>query len=226
MAVDGAIRAPPSRAETLSTSCSGTPVTTRFCCRVTRTSPPVSRARSATATIWAPVSSPTRTGTPTETRARRASRAAAPMWSVSGGARLELVVGQRVAEAALDLRAHALGPEVVDHELEPGLDAGEAVAQVFLPRVEERAQDRQRLVDRDEDAELACEPRHGRQAAADEDREAGLAVPHDADERDAVDLGRVAAVRAGGDRDLVLARQVGVVRVAVEERASPRRGRA
>ena len=64
---------------------------------------------------------------------------------------------------------------------------------------------------------VACEPRHGRQAAADEDREAGLAVAQHADERDAVDLGGVAAVRAGGDRDLVLARQVGVVRVAVEE---------
>jgi hypothetical protein len=39
----------------------------------------------------------------------------------------------------------------------------------------------------------------------------------DADQRDAVDLRRVAAVGAGRDRDLVLARQVRVVRVAVEE---------
>ena len=45
-----------------------------------------------------------------------------------------------------------------------------------------------------------------------------LAVADHADERDAVDLRRVAAVRAGRDRDLVLARQVGVVGVAVEER--------
>ena len=191
-------------------------MSTRFCCRVTRTSPPVSSARSAIATIWSPVSSPTRTGTPSETRPACFSGAAAHV--VGEGRRgVELVVGQGVPEPALDLGAHAVGAEVVDHELEPRLDAGEAVAQVFLPGVEERAQHRQRLVDRDEDAEVAREPRHRGQAAADEDGEAGLAVTQDAHERDAVDLGRVAAVRAGGDRDLVLARQVGVVRVAVEE---------
>ena len=75
-----------------------------------------------------------------------------------------------------------------------------------------------RLVDPDEDAEVAGEPRHRREAAADEHAEAGLPVADRADERDAVDLRRVAAVRAGGDGDLVLARQVGVVGVAVEER--------
>ena len=132
--------------------------------------------------------------------------------------RLEGVVGQRVAEAALDLLAHALRAAVVDHELHPRLDAGDAVAQVFLPRVEERAHDGHRLVLADPDAQVAGDARHRREPAADEHREPLLTVADHADERDAVDLGRVAAVRAGRDRDLVLARQVGVVGVAVEER--------
>ena len=131
--------------------------------------------------------------------------------------RVELEVGERVAEPPLDLGAHALRPEIVDHELDPRLHARDAVLQVFLPGVEQRAQHGQGLVDADEDAEVAGEPGHRREAAADEDAEAGLTVPDRADEGDAVDLRRVAAVRAGGDRDLVLARQVGVVRVAVEE---------
>ena len=131
--------------------------------------------------------------------------------------RLERVVGQRVAEAALELGAHPVGAVVVDHELHPRLHARDAVAEVLLPGVEERAEHGQRLVGADEDAEVARESRHRGEAAAGGDGEARLAVAQDADERDAVDLGRVAAVRARGDRDLVLARQVRVVGVAVEE---------
>ena len=132
--------------------------------------------------------------------------------------RLQRVVGEWVAEPLLDLLPHALRAAVVDHELEARFHARDAVAQVLLPRVEERPQDGHRLVDADPDAEVAGDAGHRREAAADEHGETGLAVAQDADERDAVDLGRVAAVRAGRDRDLVLARQVGVVGVAVEER--------
>src|SRR5207248_1414293 len=61
------------------------------------------------------------------------------------------------------------------------------------------------------------DPRHGREPAADRDREAVDALVADADERDAVDLGRVAAVGARRDRDLVLAWEVRIVGVPVEE---------
>ena len=132
--------------------------------------------------------------------------------------RREREVRQRVPEAPLDLGAHPLGPEVVDHELHARLDARDAVAEVLAPRVEERAQHRDRLVRPDEDAEVACDAGHGREAPADEHAEPGLAVAEDADERDAVDLRREAAVDAGADRDLVLAGQVDVVRMPGEER--------
>jgi hypothetical protein len=58
---------------------------------------------------------------------------------------------------------------------------------------------------------------HRRETAADPDCEALGALVDDADQCDAVDLGRVAVVGARGDRDLVLAREVRVVGVAVEE---------
>src|SRR2546421_8594252 len=73
------------------------------------------------------------------------------------------------------------------------------------------------LVFGDEDAHVARDPRHRRQGAADADGEALAALVEDADESDAVDLRCVAAVRAGGDRVLVLPRQVAELRVAVEE---------
>ena len=130
---------------------------------------------------------------------------------------VELEVGERVAEPPLDLGAHALRPEVVDHELDPRLHARDAVLQVFLPGIEQGAQHGQGLVDPDEDAEVAGQPRHRREAASDQHAEAGLTVSDRADEGDAVDLRRVAAVGAGGDGDLVLARKIGVVGVAVEE---------
>jgi hypothetical protein len=129
----------------------------------------------------------------------------------------EREVGQRVAQAALDLRAHALGADVVDHELHPRLDARDAVAEVLAPGVEQCAEHGDRLVGTHEDAEIARDARHRREAAADEDAEPRLTVAEDADERDAVDLRREAAIGAGADRDLVLTRQVDVVRMPGEE---------
>src|SRR5439155_21683639 len=64
---------------------------------------------------------------------------------------------------------------------------------------------------------VAGSPGYGGETAADADREAVAPVLDRADEGDAVDLGRVAAVGARGDRVLVLARQVREVGVAVEE---------
>ena len=99
--------------------------------------------------------------------------------------------------------------------------------QILAPCVEDRGEHLDGLVLRDEDAEVAREARHRREAAADEHAEALAALVDHADEGDTVDLRRVAAVGAGGDRVLVLARQVRVVRVAVEElgrRCRARRG--
>jgi hypothetical protein len=124
---------------------------------------------------------------------------------------------QRVAEPLLDLRADALGAEGVDHELHARLDARDAPPEIVAPGVEDGAEHGNRLVGPDEHAEVAGDPRHRRQTAADEDAEAGLSVAEDPDERDAVDLGRVAPGGAGRDRDLVLAREVDVLRVAGEE---------
>ena len=90
--------------------------------------------------------------------------------------RLEAVVGERVAEPPLDLGPHPLRAVVVDHELHARLHAREAVAEVVLPGVEQRAQHRQRLGLRDEDAEVARHPRHGGEPAADEHGEALGAV--------------------------------------------------
>ena len=132
--------------------------------------------------------------------------------------RRELEVVERAAEPLLDPFAHAFGPEVVDHELQPRLDAGDAVAEVVPPDVEDRREHGHRVVLRDPDPELAGDPRHRGEPAADQHAEPLLALAERADEADAVDLGRRAAVRARRDRDLVLPREVRVVGVAVEAR--------
>src|SRR5579884_4262346 len=126
-------------------------------------------------------------------------------------------VVEAAPEPRLDAGAHALGPDVVDHELQPRLHPRDAVAQVLAPLVEDRRQHLDGLPLRHPDTELARDPRHRREAAADQHPESLLAVVERADERDAVDLRRSARIRAGGDRDLVLARQVRVIGVAVEE---------
>ena len=107
-------------------------------------------------------------------RARaRACSGCTPMWSARVVVeRRQREVGERVAEPPLDLLAHAFRAVVVDHELDAGLDARDAVAQVFLPCVEQRPQHGERLVLADEDAEVAGDARHRREAAADEHREA------------------------------------------------------
>ena len=197
---------------------SGTSASTRFCCRVTRASPPSSLERALPiASSCSPRDEPEVDGDAD----RRQPVLLLPLHADVVGElaleRREREVRQRVAEALLDLGAHPLGPDVVDHELHARLDARDAVAEVLPPGVEQRAQHRDRLVRPDEDAQVARDPRHGREAAADEHAEPGLAVAQDADERDAVDLRREAAVGARADRDLVLARQVDVVRVAGEE---------
>ncbi len=74
--------------------------------------------------------------------------------------RLEREVGQRVAEAQLDLFPHPLRSAIVDHELHPSFDARDAVAQILLPGIEQRPHHRHRLVLADPDAEVAGEPGH------------------------------------------------------------------
>ncbi len=131
--------------------------------------------------------------------------------------RRQAEVGERPSEPLLDPLAHALGTDVVDHELEAGLDAADAVVEVGRPGAGDRREHLDGLVLGHEDAELLCDARHRGEPAADQHAEALLALVQRAHERDAVDLGRVVAVGRGRDRVLVLARQVGEVGVAVEE---------
>ena len=181
-------RAPRAARRRRSTSPAGTPVRTKFCCRVMRTSRPLRRRARRARSSASPLTSPTWTGTPTR-RSPSCFCGPTPMWSVDGGGAGAARSPGSAAEPLLDLGAHALGPDVVDHELEPRLDARDAVAEVLLPGVDDRAQDRQRLLVADEDAQVAREPRHGREPAADQHGEARAAVVDRADERDAVDLG-------------------------------------
>src|SRR5206468_2307203 len=102
-------------------------------------------------------------------------------------------------------------------ELESGLNARDAVTEVVRPGAGDRAQDFDGFLLRDKDAHVARQPWDGGEPTADADGEALAAFVDRADERDAVDLRRVAAVCARGDRVLVLPRQVGEVRVPVEE---------
>src|SRR5208282_5779547 len=105
---------------------------------------------------------------------------------------------------------------IVDHELEPRLDARDSVLGRPLPYVDDRAHHRHRLLAGDEDAEMARQARGGRLSAADAHRKALAPVVEHPDQRDAVDLGSVALMPACGDRYLMLARQVRVLAIAVE----------
>ena len=81
--------------------------------------------------------------------------ACTPRWSrgASDG-RGQREVGERAPEALLDPLAHALGPDVVDHELEPRLDAADAVVQVGRPGSGDRREHLDGLVLGHEHAEL------------------------------------------------------------------------
>ena len=83
---------------------------------------------------------------------------------------------RRATEPRLDALAHALGADVVDHELEARLHPRDAVAEVVRPGARDRAEDLDRLVLRDEDAQVARDPRHRREPAADAHGEALAAL--------------------------------------------------
>jgi hypothetical protein len=138
---------------------------------------------------------------------------------VRGGLRTnrrQVVPLERSAEPRLDALEHALRADVVDHELEPRLHARHPVLQILAPDRRDGAEDLVRLLLRNEDAEIACNARNRRQAAADLHGIALTAVVDRTDERDTVDLRRVAAVGARRDRVLVLAREIRPGRIAVE----------
>lgn len=133
------------------------------------------------------------------------------------GARLRrYTVLERPAELLLDLRAHAVRAVVVHHELDARLGPRDAVAQVALPGVGDRRECLDGLFARDEHAEIARDPRGVGHTPADAQREALPAVLGRGDQGDVGDLQRVALRAARRDRVLVLARQVGELRVAVE----------
>src|SRR5262245_12422044 len=125
--------------------------------------------------------------------------------------RADRAVFETAAQALLDAGAERLNANVLDQELEPCPGARHPVAQVEPPDVDDGREDLDRALGRDEHAEVRGEPREGREPTAYQHAEARPPLAELADERDAVDLGRVAAPRAGGDRDLVLARQVRVL---------------
>src|SRR5262249_23487507 len=110
-----------------------------------------------------------------------------------------------------DRLADALRAVVVDQELEAGLGARQAIAQVGAPHVEDCLRDGQRLLLRHAHRQSARYARRGLHATADAQREAVATILPRPDEHDAVDLGRIALSRAGRDGDLVFARQVKVV---------------
>ena len=189
----------------------------KFCCRVMRMSAP---ARSAT------IGDGDHLVARDEAEVHRHADVAEPRLLLGVDAqvvargelgRRQVEVGERAAEPLLDALAHALGADVVDHELETRLDAADPVVEVGGPGARDRRQHLDGLVLGHEDAQLLGDARHRRETAADQHAEPLLPLVHRPDERDAVDLGRVVAVGRGRDRVLVLARQVGEVGVAVEE---------
>ena len=126
-------------------------------------------------------------------------------------------IGQPVSQARFHPFPVGFRPQVGDHELQPRLHAGHAVLEVLFPHVDDGAQHGDHVVHGNEDAHVAREAGPGGQAAADPDREPVVSLPDDAQQADAVDLGRVALVGAAGDGDLVLAGQIAVIGIAVEE---------
>ena len=133
------------------------------------------------------------------------------------GGRRRLAIGQPISQAGFHALAVGFRTQVVDHELHPGFHAGHAVLEVYFPHVDDGAKDRDHVVHGDEDAQVARQPRPGGQPAADAYGESGVACLLDPNQADAVDLGRVALEGAAGDGDLVLAREVAVIGVPVEE---------
>src|SRR5579885_1842895 len=131
-------------------------------------------------------------------------------------------VFQPAPQPLLHGAAHAVHAIVVDQELQARLGPREAVLGVFTPDVQDGPGGGQHVIRLDEDAQVARNARGRREAAADAHAESqplavGSRLPR-ADEGDAVDLRRVALVGAGGDGDLVLARQVEVLDMGQEIR--------
>ena len=189
----------------------------KFCRRVSRMSPPkVARQRRDLAHL-APAH-----------RAevnRKSDRVEARLLLLMDSHVIAFLIGQRhlgeiferETEPRFDQLAKFLGPVIVDHELEPRLDPRDPILGGPLPDVDNRAHHRHRLLARDEHAKMPREPRRRGLPAADAHREALAPVFDHRDQRDAVNLGRVAVMLARGDGNLVLARQVGVLAIAVEK---------
>ena len=133
-----------------------------------------------------------------------------------------------VPEPLDELLAQAVGPDLVDEELQPRLAALGAVLVGVAEDRGDPGDDLGRLLRRDEDVDRAREARRAREPAADADVEAVGAVLVDrARQRHVVDEAARAVLLAARDGDLVLAREVRV-ELVVEEvlRGSPRRPRA
>jgi hypothetical protein len=126
-------------------------------------------------------------------------------------------VAQVAADALDDLRAQGLRADPVDEELQPRLAARLPVVVGVAEDAGDRGDDLGGLLGGDEDVDPAGEARLGGQAAADAQVEAARAVGLDRRrERDVVDQPARAVLRAAGDADLVLARQVRVELVVQE----------
>ena len=122
-----------------------------------------------------------------------------------------------VPEPLDELLAQAVGPDLVDQELQPRLAALGAVLVGVAEDRGDPGDDLGRLLRRDEDVDRAREARRAGEPAADADVEAGGAVLVDrARQRDVVDEAARAVLLAARDGDLVLAREVRV-ELVVEE---------
>src|SRR5439155_27316827 len=115
---------------------------------------------------------------------------------------------QLAAELLLDGRAQPLHAPLVDQELDAGAGALGALALV-AEDLGDRAADVRRLLRQREHVQPAAHLGGGAQAAADPDVVADDTVLVHRDQADVVDLVLGATMRAGRDRDLELAREVG-----------------
>src|SRR6266851_6452385 len=120
-------------------------------------------------------------------------------------------------EPLFDQFAERLDAVIVDHELEPRLYARDPVFGRGLPDVDNRAQDGNHFGARDEDSEMARETGRRGLAATDAHGKALPIILARRDQRDAVNLRRVALKGTRRNRNLVLARQIGIIAIPVEK---------
>ena len=145
------------------------------------------------------------------------------MIGLGGHARVAAGRRQRVAQPLFHLFAHPGDAALLEQEGQPGAAAGLARAVIAKGRGDDRA-DLGRFLRSHEGVERLCEDRAaGALLAADGDVEARAVAGHRRRHRDVLRLAARAVLETPGDRDVELARQVGELLVAEEDRLEGRR---